>query len=234
LLCFESLILSGARIAAMSDLDDGDCRLSSEEGMEARQRFCQACGADFTHLTVGKQIHGTRITVATETDRGRGHQPFHAAFPDTDGLITQIAGLPLGISIADCVPVFLLDPVRRAAGLVHAGRVGTLGGIAAQSVAAMHEAFGTSPKDVHAVIGPSAGPEAYEVSDELAVEFAAAGYPTQGRRLDLWGANALQLTRAGVPRDQVEITGICTISSNRFHSHRAHGNGSRNLAVLML
>ncbi len=234
MLRFETLERAGARVAAMSDLTDGDCRLSTDEGVAARRRFCDACGIPFEHVTVGKQVHGARIAVVDEGDRGRGHQGFHAAFSDTDGLITNVAGLPLGISIADCVPVFLFDPECGAIGLVHAGRVGTMSKIAAAAVIEMQRAYKSCPEHIHAVIGPSAGPESYEVSEEIAEEFRVSGLPAKGRMLDLWEANALQLAGCGVPRSNIAISGLCTIASGRFHSHRAHANGARNLAVLMI
>ena len=156
------------------------------------------------------------------------------AFPETDGLVTNVPALPLVISIADCVPVLILDPVHNAIGLVHAGRAGTENSIAYAALEKMRDAFGTRAHDVRAVIGPSAGPDIYEVSDEMAGEFAALGFPVRGRCIDLWEANAKQLETFGVPRAQIEITGICTITSGRFHSHRAHNNGKRNIALLML
>ena len=68
----------------------------------------------------------------------------------------------------------------------------------------------------------------------MAAEFADRWFPVRGRCLDLWEANARQLESRGVPRAQIAISGICTIGSGRFHSHRAHRNGARNLALLML
>ncbi|HRK35370.1 MAG TPA: laccase domain-containing protein, partial [Candidatus Hydrogenedentes bacterium] len=64
--------------------------------------------------------------------------------------------------------------------------------------------------------------------------FTAAGFPARGRYIDLWEANAMQLVSAGLRRDTITIAGVCTIASGRFHSHRAHGNGARNLALIML
>ncbi|NUM53645.1 MAG: laccase domain-containing protein [Candidatus Hydrogenedentes bacterium] len=218
----------------MSDLLDGDCRLNGDEGANSRHEFFRACGIVPGHITAGKQVHGATVAVVRESDRGRGATSTLDPFPETDALITNIAALPLVISIADCVPVFLFDATKRAIGLVHAGRVGTQHRIVANAVDALRTEYGTIPADIHAVIGPSAGPEAYEVSHEMAAEFANLGLPVRGRCIDLWEANARQLESCGVPRAQIEITGICTITSGRFHSHRAHNNGARNLALFML
>lgn len=156
------------------------------------------------------------------------------AFPETDVIVTDVPGLPLGVTVADCVPVWLFDPVTQSGGLVHAGRAGTFRNAVGAALESINDAYGADPGNVHALIGPSAGPNAYEVSEEIAKEFAKAGYPVQGRLLDLWEANAMQLERAGVPRSQIDVCGICTITDGRFHSHRAHANGMRNLALLVL
>lgn len=224
---FDSLEKRGARVAAMSDLSDGDCRLNGDAGSDARQRFFAACGIAPEHVTTGRQVHSGNVAVVRAAQRAR-------VFADTDGLVTDVLALPLVISVADCVPVFLFDAKRRAIGLVHAGRVGTEKQIAAVAVHTMQNEYGTISSDIHAIIGPSAGPDAYEVSVDMAAEFAARGFPVRGRCIDLWEANVRQLESCGVPRAQISITGICTITSGRFHSHRAHGNGARNLAVLML
>ena len=231
---FADIEILGVRVAAMSGLSDGDCRLNGELGAEGRARFFARCGIAPEQMAAGKQVHGARIAVVRAEDRGRGVHPTCPAFPDTDGLITNAAGAALVISVADCVPVFLVDPERSAIGLVHAGRVGTQQRIVAAAVEAMQREYGSRPGDIRAVIGPSAGPDAYEVSEAMAAEFAQLGFPVRGRCIDLWEANARQLEACGVSRGQIAIAGVCTITSGLFHSHRAHNNGARNLAVLML
>jgi YfiH family protein len=231
---FDALEKRGARVAAMSDVTDGDCRLNHELGIASRRRFFEACGINPEHVTSGRQVHSARVAVVREADRGRGTHESLPAFAETDGLVTDVASLPLIISIADCVPVFLLDAKRGAIGLVHAGRVGTQNKIVLAAVNIMLAEYGSDPRDVYAVIGPSAGPDVYEVSEEMAAEFADLGFPVRGRCIDLWEANTRQLESAGVPRAQIDISGICTITSGQFHSHRAHANGSRNLALLSL
>ncbi|MCC6697453.1 MAG: laccase domain-containing protein [Candidatus Hydrogenedentes bacterium] len=230
---FAELERLGVAVAAMSDRSDGDCRAHDPSGEPGRQAFCTALGIDCAKVTVGKQVHGTRVVIVAAGDRGRGSAIGHAPFAETDALITGEVGLPIAVTVADCVPILLFDPVTEVIGVAHAGRAGTVQGIARCTVEAMAASFGTNPADVHAVIGPSAGPTSYEVSEELAREFLEAGLPTRGRLLDLWEANAGQLVKAGVPRGQITVSGICTITDGRFHSHRAHANGMRNMAILM-
>ena len=230
---FPELERLGVTLAVMSDCSDGDCRAHDPAGAAGRRAFCEVCSIDCSEVAVGKQTHGVRVALVTGHDRGRGSRPELPAFPETDALITSAAALPIAVTVADCVPVFLYDPAIGAVGIAHAGREGTLHGIVRYTVEAMTKSFGTNPATVHAVIGPSAGPDAYEVSEELVREFVAAGLPARGRLLDLWEANAIHLTQAGVPRGNISIAGICTITDGRFHSHRAHANGMRNMALIM-
>lgn len=233
---FDTLESLGARAAVISDRSDGDCRPPEPDDPAAppgpRARLCARFGLDARDIVRANQVHGATIARVRDQDRGRGALAGMPAVPAADGLITDVPGLPLAILVADCVPVFLFDPVRRLAGLVHAGREGTRAGIARLAVAAMLEEWGGSPRDLHAVVGPSAGPRRYEVSEELAREWRAAGLPAQGRLLDLWEANVLQMESVGVPRAQIEVSGICTLTDGRLYSHRLGAGSARNMALL--
>lgn len=173
-------------------------------------------------------VHGTRVQAVTRADAGRGVAVAETAVRATDGLTTDTPGLTLMLCFADCVPLVVVDPHRRAIGLAHAGWRGTLAGMATALVVAMRATYGSVPEALIAVIGPSIGPEAYEVGDEVAQPFAAA-YPDDGLLrseegrwyLDLWAANRAQFARAGVPQPRIFTSGICTLAQgDRFFSHR--------------
>jgi len=230
LLQFSFLMRAGACFAGMSELADGDC---SRRALAAAPRGAfWAAGIECRDLTCGHQTHGVTIAVAGPGDQGRGIRPEMEAFPSTDGVMTREPGLPIGVSVADCVPVLLYDPVVRAGAVVHAGREGTRAGIAALAVGALADAFGCKPSDLFAVVGPSAGGCCYEVSEAIAADWAEAGLPVVGLHLDLWGANRQQLVGSGLVENRIEISGICTICSARFHSYRRDGDARRNMAVL--
>ena len=228
---FESL---GARLAAMSDRTEGHCGLRGEDGASGRERLAIACGGEPLEIVCGNQVHDKSIAIVREADRGRGTLPGSEPFAYTDGFATDVQGLPLAIFVADCVPVFLLDPVRKAIALVHAGRAGTMLRIAAHAVHVLEHEFGSHPANVHALIGPSAGPCCYEVSEGLAKEFVDAGFLAEGRFLDLWHANVQQLCAAGVQETNIAVTGVCTICSEQFFSYRRDASQDRNMALLML
>ncbi|HEO70491.1 MAG TPA: laccase domain-containing protein [Candidatus Hydrogenedentes bacterium] len=221
---FEFLEGCGCAVAAMSDKSDGDCGIRGDRARQIRGRLCKVCGVDANGLVVPHQVHGMRIAYA--------HAP--GVHPATDGLISDVRGLPLTVVAADCVPVFLVAPGSCAVGLVHAGRRGTRANIAGKAVATLGKRLDVAPWEIHALVGPSAGPCCYEVSAEMAEDFVSAGLPAEGRRLDLWQANAQQLAAAGVPEAQVVVAGICTICDGRFHSYRAGSATARNMAMLVL
>ncbi len=223
MLRFSTLEDLGLSIAAMSEKSDGDCA-----HLDARRRVCEAAGASFDRLVLLKQVHGDRVLSADHVQKaGPGPR-------EGDGLITRERSLPIGVLVADCVPVYLFDPLKRAGGIVHAGRAGTYSRIAESAIHALEREQGVSAGDLHALIGPSAGPCCYEVSTEIARDFEVAGLPVSGRYLDLWQANVLQLEGCGVPRGQIEVAGVCTLCDGRFHSHRRNADGRRNLALLAL
>ena len=144
--------------------------------------------------------------------------------------MTAAAGLLLGIQIADCVPVLVVDVERRVVAAFHAGWRGTVAGIVERGVAAMGAEYGSRSEDLVAAVGPSIGACCYAVGDEVQGEFRQA-FPYseelfRGMRLDLWEANRRQLTASGVSPDRITVAGECTAcsrnqdGSRRYFSHR--------------
>ncbi len=235
---FEAFKKLGVAVAAMSDKSDGDCGLGGNNQSEgahvlSRKHFCESCGSNYENIVSAKQVHGNKVACVGEEDRGKDRQ-WKTALDDTDGLVTNIAGITLAITIADCVPVFIYDPVQKCGGVIHAGREGTFKKISAKAIEVLTGEYASDPANIHAVIGPSAGPCCYEVSQELADAFSKAGLPTKGRNLDLWAANAQQLAAAGLPQSSITISRHCTICTDDFHSHRADPKAGRNIALFML
>ncbi|MBN1679181.1 MAG: peptidoglycan editing factor PgeF [Anaerolineae bacterium] len=160
-----------------------------------------------------------------------------------DGMVTARPGVPLTMRFADCTPILLHDPDHAAVGIAHAGWRGTVLGAGVSALRTMQDAFGTRPQAVLAVIGPSIGPDRYQVGDEVveAVRQAFGVVDELVRRADdgsaylnLWAANRLALERAGV--SQIEVAGLCTAShTDEFFSHRAEaGRTGRFGAVIAL
>jgi len=210
--------------------------------LENRRRLCQALGVELDALVAGDQVLGNVVAWATEAHRGRGARHANTALPHTDALVTDTPGLVLAAFSADCPLVALADPVRRAVGLAHASRRGTLGSIALRTVRAMERLLGCRPADMVAAIAPSIGPCCYEVGGEVAAE-ARAALPDAERflarrngrwHMDLWAANAAQLAEAGLDPRRIEPPSLCTrCRAETFFSHRASGGTTGRFAVLL-
>lgn len=196
-----------------------------------RDLVCDALGLH--ELTIAEQVHGTNVREITEELAGAGHRSHGEAqrlLAATDGMVTALRQVPLTILVADCVPVALYDPVRRAIGVAHAGRGGTVGGVVPEVIAVMRQRFGTDPASLHVTFGPHIGANDYEVAPEQVGEFLAevdgdeslVRWTTAGRAsLDLEGALRWQLHRARVPASQISSTGINTrTATNLYFSDR--------------
>ncbi|MFZ5592146.1 MAG: peptidoglycan editing factor PgeF, partial [Bacillota bacterium] len=179
-----------------------------------------------------------------EAQRGAGARQYAGALPDTDALVTGRPGLVLASFYADCVPVFLLDPQRRAAGLAHAGWQGTRRKIAARAVQVMQSALGCRPQDILAVIGPSIGPCCYTVGADVYQHFVAAfprhidalARPAGPHKwhLDLWQSNRLVLLEAGLAEGNIYTARLCTsCREDLFFSYRRQGGRCGRMAALM-
>ncbi len=208
--------------------------------LENRRRLVAALGVDLAALTVGAQVHGDRVAVIGDAERGRGAGDAASAIPDVDALVTDRDDVVLGVLTADCVPVVLVDATTGVVAVAHAGWRGTVAGVVTRTVATMVERFGTDPADVVAGLGPSIGPASYEVGPEVVAAARAGGLDAAvvGERadghahLDLWAANAALLVAAGVPRGAVEVCGLDTASrGDAFFSHRTQAPTGRFMAV---
>ena len=199
----------------------GTLAVDDPAGSSRREALARALGAE--RVVTGRQVHGTTV-LDVDTDPPAG--------TDADALMTTRRRVALlGLS-ADCPILLLADPVRGAVGMAHAGWRGTTADVAGALVSAMATAYGCRPGDLHAGIGPSAGPCCYAVGAEV-VEGVAAVLGEQagacmvrreGRTYaDLWRANALLLRRAGVGAEHIEVAGACSICDNRFFSYRREG-----------
>ncbi len=215
---------------------------------ENRRRFAAAAGFPLEAQVTAHQVHGTGVgcvrdlTAASPGDEAAG-APFRL-FGECDALITDAPDPALTILVADCVPVYFLDPVRRAAGIAHAGWRGTVGGVGRATLEAMSAAFGVRPADCLVAIGPSIGPCCYEV-DRPVIERLAAAFPDEwsafareagpGRwRLDLREANRRPLAAAGVPESRIFVSGYCTACRrDLFYSYRMEGPRSGRLGAVI-
>ena len=202
-----------------------------------RRRAYGLYGRDTSTVVHAHLVHGARVAQVTQADEGTW-------LPEVDGLITAEAGVALTMNFADCTPILLYDPQRRAIGLGHAGWQGAVKDLPGALVRAMSAAFGSDPADLLAAVGPTIGPCCYEVGEPVLSSVAASfaephslfigqnGGPRP--HFDLPEANRRNLARAGVR--EIEMPGLCTACrTDLFFSHRAEkGRTGRFGAMLML
>ncbi|MBI4732396.1 MAG: peptidoglycan editing factor PgeF [Chloroflexi bacterium] len=209
----------------------------SQRVRENRRRALAALGRDPGTVYDVWQVHGVEVAI---TRAPRQPETPHL---QADAILTDQPGLTLMMRFADCVPVLLHDPARKVAGIAHAGWLGTVRGVVLATVEAMRSQFDSNPADLLAGIGPSIGPDHYEVGAEVVLQVrqafgadASSLLVGRGGRMffDLWAANRLQLERAGVTH--IETAGLCTVCHNDdWFSHRAeHGRTGRFGAVIAL
>lgn len=200
---------------------------------EDRATFCRAFGLDSAQLRWQQQIHEPNIALIDETVPP-------GPLADTDATIVTSAGQPVLAFSADCPLVLVHDSRQRVLGVAHASWRCTVAGLVERLVLAMRDRCGCRAADLRAGIGPSAGPERYEVGRD--VYDAAASLPDRsvifrphGERwlLDLWAANRGQLERAGVGAEAIEVAGVCTMTdTTRFFSYRREGAGCGHFGLL--
>lgn len=221
--------------------DRGD---RAENVMENFRRIGNAIGVKCEDMVLSKQTHTTNIRIVTDEDRGKGITR-ERDYTDIDGLVTDVPGICLVTSYADCVPLYFLDPVRKVIALSHSGWRGTVGKIGKKTVEVMHSHFGCNPEDILAAIGPSVCAECYEVSTDVAEKFRQAfsekyhslilSEKTDGKyQLDLWKANEIIFREAGIAPEHIAVTNVCTHCNSRIlYSHRADKDKRGNLCAFL-
>ncbi len=162
-------------------------------------------------------------------------------YTKADIILTDDPGVTLFMRFADCVPIMLVDPEHHAVALAHAGWLGTIRGAALAAFAALQKHCGSKAENIYAGLGPSIGPDHYEVGEDVLDQYRVA-FPEHVdelfiRRdekffLDLWSANQFQLQSAGIER--IEVARICTACNlDSWFSHRAEGGRTGRFGALL-
>ena len=184
-------------------------------------------------VVTGHQVHGTRVAVVNRPDMTR---------EDLDGydaLVTNLRGIAIGVRTADCVPILLFDPHKSVIAAVHSGWKGTVQRIVQKVIYTMKSQFGTEGKDLKAIIGPSIGPDSFQVGEDVVKYFKEQGFPLDkiwffnegkgdspmyhGHHIDLIKANTWLLEQAGVAIENIQACGIDTYTDESFFSARREG-----------
>jgi hypothetical protein len=209
----------------------------------------------FTNPVMTDQTHTTNIRRVGKADSGKNIF-LPKDYSDIDGFVTNEPGVTLVTTYADCVPLYFVDRKKRAIGLAHSGWRGTIQRMGQRMTEFMEQEFGSDPGDLVAAIGPSICAKCYEVSRELAEDFAEEFHCTvfqtesidspQDMRtivyqkqekfyLNLWAANHTVLREAKIPENQIAIPDICTCcNQDKLFSHRASKGKRGNLCAFFM
>lgn len=218
----------------------GDKREAVEENFN---RIAQALDTDYKKFVFTDQTHTTNVRKVTREDAGAGILN-ERGYADVDGLITNVPEIVLSTFYADCVPLYFIDSKERAIGLSHSGWRGTVGRMGNVTIEAMKKEYGTKPQNLICAIGPSICQECYEVSEDVAEVFHKEfgkkteeflAFKGNGKyQLNLWRANEIVLEEAGVLKEHLATTNLCTCCNPKLlFSHRASKGKRGNLGAFL-
>ena len=238
--------LGGVSKGCYESMNLGDNRGDEPEAVDENfNRISISMGFDKNSLVLSDQVHNTEIRLVTEEDKGKGILSGRD-YQGIDGLITNVTGIPLVTFYADCVPLYFVDMKNKAIGLSHSGWRGTVNRMGKVTLEAMTKHFGTNPQDVITVIGPSICEDCYEVSADVLEAFRSEFTKQQlsdmvmdnknGKyQLNLWEANRYIMMEAGIPLENITVSGVCTCcNSDLLFSHRATQGRRGTLAAFLM
>ena len=214
---------------------------------ENRAVIAEYLGVEPDRISCGNQVHGLKAVEITEELVGAGAFGEDTAIDDCDAVFTKLPNVPLFLFTADCVAVGIYDAKHHAMATVHAGWRGAIGHLPVLTIEAMKEAYGTEFKACYVYLGPSIGPESFEVDVELGKRFELAwrgmtdrsvadivNYP--GDKLDkayinLWNFIAEGLMVNGVPKENIAIGGTDTVTDRDCYSYRRESGKTGRMAL---
>ena len=214
---------------------------------ENRKTILDVLDIDYRSVVSAQQVHKDKITLVNKEDKGKGAFQYSNGIAESDALITNIPDIPFLMFYADCLPIFILDPIKKAIALIHSGRRGTELGLTLKTLFKMKKIFGTNPHSCLAAVFPSIGPCCYRIKERNKIDdywlnkdkFNGELISKQnksGWTLDLRKANYWQLIKGGVKKNNIFVNEICTADHPElfFSYRRDKGNTGRMAAIFML
>ncbi|RLD76898.1 MAG: peptidoglycan editing factor PgeF [Bacteroidetes bacterium] len=219
-------------------------RSNTNEIIENRQDLAKFVDIPFTNFIFQQQVHSKNISILTKADAGKGIQAYYDGISDNDAMITNKPGVCLTVMAGDCVPILFYDPIKKIIAAAHAGWRGTYKRVTQLTIEMMTNQFGCKASDILAGIGPSISQKNYEVDDHVYIEFEKrfdnlsqifTNTDENGKYyLDLWEANKQQLISAGLSKENIELSNICTFDQNNLFFSARRGDKGRFVAGIML
>ena len=238
----------GDKLTAFSTTRHGGCSLgnyatfninpfcgdSAEAVQKNREALCRALAISDDHLVMAHQVHHTKVAKIDAALLSLSEKQKQEALDGYDALMTNLKGVCVGVSTADCIPILLYDKARHAVCAIHAGWRGTVERIVEKAVGKMTETYGTKPQQLKAQIGPGIRLDSFEVGDEVYDAFRQAGFNMSTIsvkkakwHIDLPECNRQQLIDAGLDPQNVKVSPVCTFQqANDYFSARRLGINS--------
>ena len=192
------------------------------------------------------QVHDVKVAVVDRGDLTRDELDGY------DAMITDLPGVAIGVRTADCIPVLLYDPVKKAAAAIHSGWRGTVSKIIGKTVIKMQSTYASQPSDILAFIGPGICVDCFQVGEEVALKFKETGFDINslwsfrgpktgngmegGHHIDLKEACRQTLVESGLKNENVQISDLCTYEDNHLlYSARKEGiECGRNITYIRI
>ena len=192
------------------------------------------------------QVHDAKVAVVDRGDMTRDELDGY------DAMITNLPGVAIGVRSADCIPVLLYDPMKKAAAAIHSGWRGTVSKIIGKTVTKMQITYASQPSDILAFIGPGICVDCFQVGEEVALKFKEADFEINslwsfrgpktgngmegGHHIDLKEACRQTLIEFGLKNENIQITELCTYEDNHLlYSARKEGiECGRNITAIMI
>jgi len=189
---------------------------------------------DVNTLVHMKQVHKTKVRVVGEFEN-------FSTPPTCDALITNKKHVPLMVMVADCSPILFYDSKKEVIAVAHAGRAGAFSNIIKETLDSYKENFNSKPQDIFVTVGASIKSCCYEIGKEIAEQAISLnlGYALIKRHdscyLDIHSILKLQLSDAGIPKQNIEFSDLCTSCNNdKYFSYRANKNDGRFAGIICL
>lgn len=206
------------------------CGDTPKHVMACRQELCSLLNIDNQHLVLPRQTHTDNVFMLDKRYFETFPEMRWRLLEEQDAVVTNLRGVCIGVSTADCVPVLMYDPVAGVVAAVHAGWRGMVKRIPVKAIEVM-KSIGAEACRLRVAVGPSIGLESFEVGEEVVDAFLDAGFHPcilsrqQPRpHIDLWGACSMMLEEAGVPLRQIHVAGVDTfLHPDDFFSARRLG-----------
>lgn len=192
---------------------------------ENRKSLSDYLGVDYSKMKFQKQVHSDFIRIIDENSETL----------ESDGMITNVQGLVLNVSIADCAAILIYDKFNKVIAGIHSGWRGTKLNIAGKAIALMQENFGTQPSNLICYISACASGKNYEVGEEVAQFFPNSITKLNSGKYLFDNKNEIknQLIQSGISENSLHISEICTIENENYHSFRRDKDKSGRMSAFI-